>query len=408
MLLPREVLPFVQHGDARVRQHAVGYIGEAHDPSPATQDHFWDALDRFALPPPLPPDRNHKERSLCLRWLHRLAPTERSIDRLFHELRTERDPRLREYLVRAATELPVDGKLRLLADPSVADDLAVGDLLGLRDDVWLAGRSFDELWAALEECAAGLGAHGTTQSPPFGRVVCVVRALGAHPERAGERALAILRGPEPDRDAAFWEETFALLISGRVPMPAFAPRLLDLLGLEGDSYFNERVSDALVRAATPEVVEAVEQHMPRGTEIFRNYGPGVLTEIKIPASEAACLRLLRRAADRGARTTYATCLLHLCASDPEAVGAVAAMVLTGLYDAELTALDEDLLAVGTMIGWAPDQAAWEARPEPEPSESHKALMALIDLLPDNPPLRPLPPDLSVPYGARPRRTKASR
>ena len=406
MFLPAQVLPFVQHPDPEVRDFAVGYLGEAHDRGAATQDDLWAALDRHPIPSG--PQRVGTGRSCFLRWLPAFAPTELSIDRLFHELHTERDLRMRSDMLRAAAELPVDAKLRLLADASITDELATDVVLGLRDDVWLAGQSFEHLWATLEECAVGLGVDGTITSPLFRRVVCLVRALAAHPERAGERALAILRGPVPADDVASWEETFSVLIFERVPMPAFDARLLDIHGVQdGDLYLNERATDALVRLGTPEVVAAVEQRIPGATSAFQIYGRGVLTQIKIPESETACLRMLGRSAGVRDRTEYASCLYHLCASTPEAFGVIAAMVLMGRYDPELIALDESLLILGTMVGWAPDEATWEARPRPDRRERQRAFMKLLEAASRCPPGL-MPRDNSVPYGARPRRKKASR
>jgi hypothetical protein len=410
MLLPAQVLPFLQHAYRDVRHFAVGYLGEAHDRGPATQDDLWASLDfNLFVSPPHMPDWISKDRSWYLRWLHRFVPTDRSTDRLFHELVIERDGRIRKDLLLAASELSVEAKLRLLADPGVTDNLAVDEVLGLRDDVWLAGQSFEQLWLALEEHAAGLGAYGTIESLPFRRAVRVVRALAAYPERAGERALASLPGPAPEDDAASWMEAFAVLIFGRVPMPALAAGLLDILGVDVDLYLNERASDALVRLGTPEVVEAIEQRLPGSTRPFSTYGAGVLSEIKIPESEAACLRLLERSADVRTRTQYASCLYHLCASTPEAFAAIAAMVLTGRYDPELLSLDDDLITLGKMVGWAPDEAAWEARPIPARGEGRRKLLARLEALRKRHPgqLPPLRPDRTAPYGAMPRR-KASR
>src|SRR5262245_15902186 len=133
MLLPAQVLPFVQHPHPEVRHLAVGYLGEAHDRGVATQDDLWAALDRHPISSG-PRQGGVDQRSWFMRWLPAFVPTERSTDRLFHELRTERDLRLRNNMLRAATELPIDAKLRLLADPSITDDLATDVVLGLRDD----------------------------------------------------------------------------------------------------------------------------------------------------------------------------------------------------------------------------------------------------------------------------------
>jgi hypothetical protein len=408
MLLPAQVLPFVQHPDTRVRQHAVGYLGEANDRGPATQDDLWAAIDRHAIPSvAMGPRGRVGERSWFMRWLRAFEPTERSTGRLVDELRTERDPRIRKELLHAANELPASAKLRLLADTTITDELDTDFVLGLRDDVWLSGQGFEPLWAALEECAAELGAHGTITSPPFRRAVRLVRALSAHPEGAGARALAVLRGPPPASDAASWEETFSTLIFERVPMPSFDARLLDILGHDGDLYLNERACDALVRSGMPEVVAAIEERIPGGTSAFQIYGRAVLAQIKIPDSEAACLRLLGRAAGVRDRTEYAACLYHLCASTPEAFAAVAAMVLGGRFDPELISLDEALLTLGKMVDWTPDEAAWEARPRPDRSENQRAFLKLLDAAQKHPRI-PAPPDTSVPYGAKPRRTRALR
>jgi hypothetical protein len=412
MLSPAQVLPFLQDPDPKVRGLAAGYLGEAHDRGPATQDDLWAAIDRHRMPSePHRPARlgwtGPGERSLFLRQLAAFEPTERSVDRLLDELRTERYAHLREDLLRAADEIPVPAKRRLLADPSVTDELDNDMVLGLREDVWLAGQDFEHLWAALAECAAALGADGAIESPAFRRALRLVRALAAHPERAAERALAILRGPAPASDVASWEETFGILIFERVPMPAFEPRLLDVLGHDGDLYLNERACNALVRSGLPEVVAALEQRIPGGPRELRIYGRGVLSQIKIPASEAACVRLLRRSADEYERTEYASCLYHLCASTAEAIGVIAAMVLTGQYDPEPIALDEALLRLGTMVGWAPDEAAWKARPRPDRLAKKRELLRRMEAASRRPPVK-LSPDTSVPYGARPRRTGTSR
>jgi hypothetical protein len=408
MLLPAQVLPFVQHADPEVRHLAVGYLGEGNDRGAATQDDLWAALDRRPLSAALRLDEGARsERSWFMRWLPTFAPTPLSIDRLFHEVRTERDLRLRKDLLRTTIELPVDDKVRLLADASVTDELAADEVLGLRDDVWLAGQSFEQLWAALAECGAGLGAHGSIESPQFQRAVRLVRALAAHPERAGERALAILRGPAPTSDVTSWEETFSVLIAERVPLPAFDARLLDILGQQGDVYLNERAGDALVRLGTPAVVAAIEERIHGEASRFQIFGRGVLSQIKIPEAEAACVRLLGRSAALLERTEYACCLYYLCASTPEALGAIAAMVFTGRYDPLPIALDKALLTLGKMVGWAPEEAAWKARPQPGESETRLEFWRLLKAASKRPP-GPLPPDTSVPYGARPRRKLAPR
>ena len=54
MLLPDQVIPFLRHDDPAVRAHAARYLSDAHDPSPATADDFWQSIDRFGPTQSLP------------------------------------------------------------------------------------------------------------------------------------------------------------------------------------------------------------------------------------------------------------------------------------------------------------------------------------------------------------------
>src|SRR5262245_7236874 len=47
MLSPDQIIPFLQHSDPSVRELALRYLEGAHDPSPATADDIWRAIDRF-------------------------------------------------------------------------------------------------------------------------------------------------------------------------------------------------------------------------------------------------------------------------------------------------------------------------------------------------------------------------
>src|SRR5689334_10403347 len=47
MLLPSQVLPFLQHREKPVRDLALRYLSNAHDPSPATAEDLWKLIDKF-------------------------------------------------------------------------------------------------------------------------------------------------------------------------------------------------------------------------------------------------------------------------------------------------------------------------------------------------------------------------
>ena len=74
------------------------------------------------------------------------------------------------------------------------------------------------------EVASRCGAEVVAVEHRWGSPVDPERVVAAHPAPVRERAFPCLRGSLPESAAASWEETFAVLIFGRVPMPALAPR----------------------------------------------------------------------------------------------------------------------------------------------------------------------------------------
>src|SRR5438105_2143670 len=47
MLLPAQVIPFLSHADEMLRDQAIQYFREAHDPAPLNADLVWEALDKI-------------------------------------------------------------------------------------------------------------------------------------------------------------------------------------------------------------------------------------------------------------------------------------------------------------------------------------------------------------------------
>ena len=47
MLLPEQVVPFLQHNDPIVREHVRRYFQDTHDFGPLTADHYWALIDRL-------------------------------------------------------------------------------------------------------------------------------------------------------------------------------------------------------------------------------------------------------------------------------------------------------------------------------------------------------------------------
>src|SRR5687768_1798576 len=98
MLFPDQVIPFLQHDDERVRSQAAKYLAEAHDPSPATADDVWRAIDTVGVA---------CARSL-LSNLSKMPQTDASVDRLARALREIDDADVRSWLNDAAQDIAYD------------------------------------------------------------------------------------------------------------------------------------------------------------------------------------------------------------------------------------------------------------------------------------------------------------
>ncbi len=289
MLFPAEVRPFLSHEDGFVRDLALDYLWDAHDPGGTTQEDLWATIDRYGKAPRDPKE----ERRTFAQCLVSFPPTERSTERLLEGLRIEADTDVMRHLVRAAAALPPESVRRLLDDPRIVHRLSTpeaprevldpehvhpSDVLrrklearrvtfrpspevveGLREDLDLAGRSAHVLARELYDLAMRLdrttllpdGWRDVEESPLLRRGERLVRALARHPDPAAEGALYFLRHPGGH---GVWEETFALMIFARVPLPGVEERVLEILDEEEVTFAGSCARDALVRLGTPEVI----------------------------------------------------------------------------------------------------------------------------------------------------------
>jgi len=88
MLLPSQVIPFLQHREKPVRDLALRYLTHAHDPSPATADDVWKLIEKFGA----------GERGALYYSLILLPQTEESVQRTVQTIDSTSDPTVREVL----------------------------------------------------------------------------------------------------------------------------------------------------------------------------------------------------------------------------------------------------------------------------------------------------------------------
>ena len=343
MLLPHQVVPFLQHDDPDVRDHAVHYLADAHDPAPASADDLWRSIDRFGPEASVP----------LLARLGDLPHTTASLDWVLQALRSKPDEKTDYHLQRALewVDLPLLLARRdeVLDAPEILPH--VRDHLRARLD--LAHVPIEELWERLLRASHEAdGKHvGQFDSLAVDRLV---EALARHEETAASKAMDRLRnGPRDD-----WMKIFSVQLLGELRHAPATQMLVDRLLVEAD-LLNEEAVHALARIGTTEVVERLEAVYPGQEWGIRIFLDDPLGRIKRPESEQALLRLLEAEPKDDLKTHLAAELCELCTTD--GLGQVRRLIVDDRYDPQVANLPESLLTVGKMVGYEPPEAAeWRA------------------------------------------------
>jgi HEAT repeat protein len=355
VLLPDRVVPFLQHESYDVRAHAADYLAKAHDPSPATAEHFWQSIDRFGT-----------EKSV--RLITRLAAmpqTEASLGRLLRALRDGVEEEFRDGLLQACEDIDFPllqaHRNEILTSKEIAPDVRDH----LRQRLALSDHSVDDLWERLQRHSDKVdnkywGEFDVRVSERL------VEALARHGEPAARLAMERLAKPLDD-----WMRVFAVQLLGRLRHGPAAERLVELLSNEEADLLAEEVVNALSRIGTPAVVERLEAFYQGAA-----WGPRVssvepFARIKRPESERALLRLLEAETEPDLLTFLAAALCDLCTT--EGIEAVRRLIIEDRYDPEPADLELMLLTVGTMVGYEPPEAAeWRLNPSREKRERSRA------------------------------------
>ena len=333
MLTPDQVVPFLQHDDEAVRNHAADYLSKAHDPSPATADDFWLAIDRFGL--------EHSTRMLS--DIGDLPQTEHSLRRTLDSLRATGDENIDYHLQQALTWL--DFPLLLAhRDELFADEKLLPHVRDhLRQRIELAERTLDDVWGDLVR-------HSQEVERKYWREfddrvsLRLIEAAARAGEPAACRALERLRtGPGED-----YLEIFCVQLLGELRYAAAADELVKRLIIPDADVLNEEAMYAVARVGTVDVVERLEAAYPSQEWGVRLFVHGPLGRIKRPEGERALLRMLEVEPDEGLRTSLASDLCDLCTT--EGLDVVRRMVLRDEYDPQVADLDQALLAVAAMTG----------------------------------------------------------
>ena len=350
MLTPQQVIPFLEHDDADVRQHAVLYLAGAQDPAPATADDFWQAIDRLGL----------DEAASHVSRLELMPQTDDSVGRTLAALATAGE-HVRDDLVRVLRSLDFELLRRHRDAIRSAENVPAEVQEHLDHRLALAEESPDALWNRLLAKAAELEGKQLIEADALA-AERVIEALARHPEAAADRAVGMLRDPAV-RD---WREVIVTDLVGemRLKRADAVEALIDKLRDQNADILWETAGEGLVRIGSETVVSRLAERFASEEWGFRISAAGVLGRIKRPDAEAAILRLLPEEKDKEVTTFLVASLLDLCPTDPETLEQARRVILEERYEPGTADLKEVLLAAGRMVGYEPPEAEqWRRQQE---------------------------------------------
>jgi HEAT repeat protein len=340
MLAPHQVVPFLEHADKDVRDHAAKYLCEGDDPRPATAEDFWRAIDRFGF----------DEALGTVARLGQMPQTRGSVTRVLEALKAPRDRVVEMHLVgtleRIEFPLLVEFSDEIHRHPKVKGPIR--EHLAMR--LALAQDPPEKIWESLMSHAGEVKAM---HAGGFDRRISerLIEVLARTPEMFADRVMAILR----DKSITDWREIFAVRLAGEMRWQPAVPVLVEKLHIDTD-YLLDCVNDALVRIGDLIAVHLIAQGFADASWNFRLFATNPLGRFKHAETEAILLRLLKGEPDRAVRTHLACSLCDICTTNPDALHALSRLAAEGAYDPSVVDLEELLLTVGEMVGYEPPEA----------------------------------------------------
>ena len=363
MLTPEQALPFLQHQDRAVRDHAVRYLVGTIDCGPATADDLWRCIDRYGM----------EQSAACLRNLSHLPQTQYSYKRLTEALSRVTNNWERHDLETAFIGLSWDvldqNRDEVLASETVPAFMRNHHARRLKLDTM----SFDDLWVRLSHFAAS-ASEETDEDDDLGDdpidpheglgdddledqrlVETLVRRF---PQAACARAFDGVRAG-PTAEARDRMQQYCVDILGRAEDRGAVPLLLERLSSADDEMLTSPIASAIARLGDPDLVaRLVALYRDETNSVEWHTIIGTLGSINIPETETALVQLLRSERDFDLDRALARCLIKLCAS-PAALEEVRSFIVRSLQHQRWERLAEQILPAATMVGFeSPDLKTW--------------------------------------------------
>ena len=335
MLLPHQVIPFLAHADEILRDQALAYFRDAHDPAPLTADDVWAALDK--LESSAPTDN-------LIRLLPNLPGSDAATHRLIAAVGDDKYLEAEDEILNALEDLDIAQLQRhadaILAVPDLPEDVRDN----INERLELAKLGPDELWDRLLRYMDNNKAKYWDELE-HGPARRLVKALATHGPSVADRATELAAVANDDSRDVFAIDLLAQL-RHRPALDLLVKRFVE--ADEDDDVLHETLMLAIPRVGGPDAVPLIEPHFanPRDHLTYLIYGAGLLGHIKHPDAEAALVRLLDATPDPDDRTHVALALTDQITTD--ALPRLREIVLAKEYDERMVDLDRCLVACAMM------------------------------------------------------------
>ncbi|HEX4794775.1 MAG TPA: SEC-C metal-binding domain-containing protein [Humisphaera sp.] len=359
--MPEQVVPFLLHDDAIVRNHALNYFKGTHDFGPLTADHFWAVIDKFGQTDQTIGFAAH---------LRDVPQTEASLHRLLKALASKPSAIFDFHYQHAAYEMDLnlvaEHREELLSAPQLVPH--VREHLELR--LSLIDRPPEEAWDRLMEHGREL-AEEYALSFNYSQSDALIEAAARGGATVCEQALTTLADESAAED---WRQIFAVKVLGAARYEPAIDALVNLLAIDTD-VLRQEVNRALARIGTLSVIERLVSFYPGKPWHVRLYAHAPISNIKRSESVSALLKLLDVETALDADPSLSpepeeegeplvdwilVDLTELCSL--AALDQSRALIEEFPDDPELVELCEGLLATALMTGAAlPEESFWRRR-----------------------------------------------
>jgi hypothetical protein len=349
MLMPVDVVRLLDHDHVLVREHAVRYLAESHDPAPATADDFTRQLDR----------RGVCEHDLARCRLGELPQTASSIRWVLRSLEQAHEhSNARMHLLRAMASAPIGVLQECLSEIESSSRVPDEVRQNVRERLALAAAPLDTIWREFLALAQALDPNDRPEHAELARRLhhCLASLADRPDESVARAAIAVVENPA----VTDWREWKCIELLGEMRwVAAVEPLVQSLREHAGDGDIAEPLAHALAQIGDPRAAAMLADSSATDSSDCRLFAPIVYGRIRHPICEQTVLRLLPREPDETIRSALAHAGCALFPTEADLLNLLLTVAREGTYDRLFFELDHDIAVTGVAIGFSfPERRQW--------------------------------------------------